>query len=268
MFMKLIKKKAVFVVKKKFLIVGNWKNQINSASIAKKLFTNIQKSAHVIKDIETVICPPMVYVGALGELVSSRNCVVGTQGILTPSNITRTGSITPEMVFNSKSRYTIIGHSEERATGVTDTEIAESLSFIVQYPITPILCVGELRRDTSHQYYETVRKQLTANLEKLTNDEIARLVIAYEPIWAIGTTAKRPCTPDECALMMRYIRKIVLDITGDATIATGIRILYGGSVTQENAYEYATMGETSGLLIGRASMDSKVFGEILKKVGK
>jgi triosephosphate isomerase len=254
--------------KQKLLVVGNWKNQISSPVIAKKLFGGIQKVAHAVKNIETIICPPMIYVGTLGEMVTSRNCVVGTQGILTPSSVTRTGSITPEMVFNSKSRYTIIGHSEERAHGITDTEIAESLSFMMQYPITPILCVGELKRDTSHRYYETIRKQLAADLGTLTNDEIARLVIAYEPIWAIGNAAKRPCTADECALMMRYIRKVVLDITGDANIATSIRVLYGGSVNSDNAYEYVTTGQASGLLIGRGSMDAKVFGEILKKVGK
>ena len=265
-----LKKSSSLTSKKsqKLLIVGNWKNQINSPVIAKKLFTSIQKSTHAIKSVETVICPPMIYVGHLGELVSSRSCVVGSQGILSPSSITRTGSITPEMIFNSKARYTIIGHSEERAHGTTDTEIAESLSFILQYPITPILCVGELKRDTGHKYYAYVANQLTTALGTLTHDEIARMVIAYEPIWAIGTSAKRPCNPDECAMMVRYIRKTILDITRSASIAQNIRILYGGSVNQGNAYDYITTGEASGLLVGRASMDAKVFGEILKKVGK
>lgn len=253
--------------KQKLLIVGNWKNQINSPTIAKKLFTSIQKSAHAIKSVETVICPPMIYVGHLGELVSSRSCVVGSQGIPTPSSITRTGSITPEMIFNSKARYTIIGHSEERAAGTTDAEIAESLSFILQYPITPILCVGELKRDTAHKYYAHIESQLTAALGTLNHDEITRMVIAYEPIWAIGTSAKRPCNPDECAMMVRYIRKTILDITHDTSIAQNIRILYGGSVNADNAYDYITTGEASGLLVGRASMDAKVFSEILKKVG-
>lgn len=255
-------------VYKKLLIVGNWKNQISSPAVAKKLFSAIQKSAHQVKYVETVICPPMIYVGHLGEMVNNRSCVVGTQGIPTPSSITRTGSITPEMIFNSKVRYTIIGHSEERAHGTTDAEIAESLSFILQYPITPILCVGELKRDTGHSYYNYVASQIRAAVKQLNNEEIARLVIAYEPIWAIGSNAKRPCGPDECAMMMRYIRKTILDITHDTSIAQSIRILYGGSVNQGNAYDYITTGEASGLLIGRASMDAKVFGEILKKVGK
>lgn len=265
-----LKKTTSQVVKKsqKLLAVGNWKNQISNPVIAKKLFTSIQKTAHGLKNVETVICPPMIYVGHLGEMVSSRSCVVGSQGIPTPSSITRTGSITPEMIFNSKARYTIIGHSEERAAGTTDAEIAESLSFILQYPITPILCVGELKRDTAHKYYAYVANQLTIALRKLSKEEIARMVIAYEPIWAIGTSAKRPCNPDECAMMVRYIRKTILDITHDASIAQNIRVLYGGSVNTDNAYEYVTIGEASGLLIGRASMDAKVFGEILKKVGK
>jgi triosephosphate isomerase len=267
MFMK-PKKQSVSQVHKKLLIVGNWKNQIQSPTIAKKLFTSIQKTAHGLKNVETVICPPMIYVGHLGEMVSSRSCVVGSQGIPTPSSITRTGSITPEMIFNSKARYTIIGHSEERAHGTTDTEIAESLSFILQYPIVPILCVGEHKRDTAHKYYAYVANQITTALGKLGNDEIARMVIAYEPIWAISTAAKRPCNPDECAMMVRYIRKTILDITHDASIAQNIRVLYGGSVNNDNAYDYITAGQASGLLIGRASMDAKVFGEILRKVGK
>lgn len=255
-------------IQQKYLIVGNWKNQVSSPIVAKKLFTGINKTAEKSKTIETVICPPMIYTGALGDLVTSRNCVIGTQGILTPSSVVRTGSITPEMVFNSKSRYVIVGHSEERATGITDIDIADAVSFIVQYPLIPIICVGEHNRDKNHTYYAYIANQITIALSKLSLDEIARIVIAYEPVWAIGNNAKRPCTTDECAMMVRHIRKTVLDITQNSDIAMNIRILYGGSVHADNARDYINIGEASGLLVGRASLDIKEFTEILKKLEK
>lgn len=249
--------------KEKYLIIGNWKNQVSSGADARKIFQGVSKCAISLRHVETVICPPMMYVAELGNMVTSRNCVIGTQGTPTLSQTVRTGSISPEMIFRSRARYVIIGHSEERAHGVTNDEITAALSLIVQHPLSPVLCIGEIKRDTGHKYYRLISEQIMAAVGHLSHADLARVVIAYEPVWAIGANAQ-PCSPDECAIMVRFIRKTILDMTDNEHLAMNIKILYGGSVDADNAKNYLTTGEANGLLVGRASLHATTFNKILK----
>lgn len=251
---------------KKPLLVANWKNQISTITSAEKLFTSISKKLGTTTDIETVICPPMIYVGLLGKLVTSRNVVLGVQGLLDVAGTTQTGCITPEMVFSSRARYVIIGHSEERARGVIDTQIRETMLGILKQPLIPIICIGETARDKNHLYYEIIREQIETIFKKISPEYMRRMVIAYEPIWAIGKNAKRECTPDETMMMLQFIRKTLLDINHDIKLVQSIPIIYGGSVNPDNAKSYMNIGGADGLLVGRSSLDSKTFFSIAKQI--
>ncbi len=246
------------------MIVGNWKMNPVKGSEASKMFASINKVAANMKNVETVICPPLVYLESLGAMVTTRACVLGAQDAFWEHEGAYTGQVSPDMVFNTKARYVIVGHSERRAIGETEEIIGLKLKSILQFPLIPILCVGENERDDDAYYIKEVKKQLKDSIDKLTVEEISRLVIAYEPVWAIGKKAKAPCTPAECREIVQVIRQVFADMLNSTEVAKGIPVLYGGSVDAENATGFLTDGLVQGLLVGRASLDPKVFSQIIK----
>ena len=243
----------------KKLIVANWKMNPARGADAKKLFKSVRASALKLKNVETVICPPLVYLQSLGDEVTSRNCVVGAQDAFWEHAGAYTGQVSPDMIFNARGRYVIVGHSERRAMGDTDEIIRKKLKSILQFPLIPILCVGEQSRDEDSQYVKFVKQQVTNALSALSQEEVSRMVIAYEPIWAIGKNAVRPCTSNECSDMAMAIRQALADLLKNTQDAAKIPILYGGSADVENTQEFLQDGSVQGLLVGRASLDSKEF---------
>ena len=148
--------------------------------------------------------------------------------------------------------------------GETDEQVALKLKSILQFPLIPVLCIGEKTRDDDGAYIKEIRKQLKASLVGLTKEEIARLVIAYEPVWAIGKNAKAPCTPAECREVVQVIRQVLADQLGSTAFVAQIPVVYGGSVDAINAESFLLDGLVAGLLVGRASLDPKQFVQIIK----
>lgn len=248
----------------KKLIIANWKMNPVKGTEACKMFQAINKSAATMKSVETVVCPPLVYLESLGTLVTTRSCVLGAQDAFWEHAGAYTGQVSPDMVFNTKARYIIVGHSERRAMGETDEQVALKLKSILQFPLIPVLCIGEKTRDDDGAYIKEIRKQLKASLVGLTKEEIARLVIAYEPVWAIGKNAKAPCTPAECREVVQVIRQVLADQLGSTAFVAQIPVVYGGSVDAINAESFLLDGLVAGLLVGRASLDPKQFVQIIK----
>lgn len=248
----------------KKLIVGNWKMNPVKGTDARKMFQSINRSASTMKSVETVVCPPLVYLESLGTLVTSRSCVLGAQDAFWEHAGAYTGQVSPDMVFNTKARYIIVGHSERRAMGETNEQVARKLKSILQFPLIPILCIGEKMRDDDGVYIKDIRKQLKASIEGLSPDEVARLVIAYEPVWAIGKDVKAPCTPPECREVVQVIRQVLADKLGSTELVKQVPVLYGGSVDSANAEAFLLDGLVVGLLVGRASLDPKQFVQIIK----
>lgn len=248
----------------KKLIIANWKMNPVKGTEARKMFQAINRSAATMKSVETVVCPPLVYLESLGTLVTTRSCVLGAQDAFWEHAGAYTGQVSPDMVFNTKARYIIVGHSERRAMGETDEQVALKLKSILQFPLIPVLCIGEKTRDDDGAYIKEIRKQLKASLVGLTKEEIARLVIAYEPVWAIGKNAKAPCTPAECREVVQVIRQVLADQLGSTALVAQIPVVYGGSVDAVNAESFLLDGLVAGLLVGRASLDPKQFVQIIK----
>lgn len=256
--------KKTLIKPSKKLIIANWKMNPIDGKTALSWFKKIQTVAHKYgKSVETVVCPPSVYLQSLQSAVSDRSCVLGAQDCFYESAGSYTGEISPEMVFNAKARYVIIGHSERRALGEMNETIHKKIQKVLQYPLSVILCVGEKKRFDNGLHFKEIKKQLAECLKNVSVKDYERMIIAYEPIWAIGKDAKRPATADECFEMITVIRRSIAEITGDQVLAQRITVLYGGSSNAENTGEFLTTGGADGLLVGRASLDPQEFGTMI-----
>jgi triosephosphate isomerase len=167
------------------------------------------------------------------------------------------------MLYSFGVRYVILGHSERRALGETDDEINKKIRGALASGLRPILCVGEVARDTEHNYFNFIKTELETNLSGVSKNLISKVIIAYEPSWAISSTLNRKdATSLDSREMVIFIRKILSDKFGAE--AGMVRILYGGSVSDKDAEDFLQNGGVDGLLVGRASLDAKKFGEIVK----
>ena len=252
--------------KNKILIVANWKMNPGTAEKAKEIFRGTLKSVKDLKNIKVAVCPPFVYLSDLeklngGALMS--HLILGAQDMFWEKEGSFTGEICSNML--SGEGYVIIGHSERRELGETDDMVAKKILSAVKSDLKPILCVGEKVRDDHGEYLHFLRNQIINSLGKLPKKYLAKLVIAYEPVWAIGKSENEAMKPVDIHETSIFIKKVLMEIYKDKKVLE-IPILYGGSVSQNNAKEIITLGEVQGLLVGRESLNPKKFGELLKNV--
>jgi triosephosphate isomerase len=203
-----------------------------------------------------------VFLQELTRLTSGKKLTIGAQNAFLMREGAYTGEISPSMLAGLKVKTVIIGHSERRAMGETDEQIGEKVSAALREGLTVILCVGESVRDHDGSYTRVITGQLKTAFASVQRPNASRLVIAYEPVWAIGKNAERPADPSDVVEVSILIKKVLADTYGQQ-IAEGIPILYGGSVDHINASNFLEKGNVRGLLVGRASLSAKSFGEIL-----
>jgi len=173
-----------------------------------------------------------------------------------------TGEISPAMLKKEGVEYLILGHSEKRALGDTNEIINKKLKLAIDYRLRVILCVGERERDDHGEYLNFIRSELEEGLKGLNKNYFKYLIVAYEPIWAIGKNAKSSSTPEDFLEKSIFIKKVLHKLTDRSTLEK-IPILYGGSVDESNALSFLQAGEADGLLVGRASLDPARFNSIL-----
>jgi len=247
----------------KKIIIANWKMAPNRIAEAKKIFGRIKKTASGLRHVQTVVCPPSLYLGDAGRMVTGHRCVVGAQDVSAHTDPAHTGEVSSRMLANAGARYAIVGHSERRAAGESSELVNKKLKAALGQGLVPVLCVGETERDPHGAYAHVIISQLTESLAGVRKSQIGNVVIAYEPVWAIGKNAKRAASVSDCLEISLLVKKTLVDAYGkDAP--EKVAILYGGSVTPENARGFLTEGGVDGLLVGRASLDSEAFGRILK----
>ena len=251
----------------KKIIIGNWKMNPLVLKEAEKLFSLVAKGIYGVKKTEIVICPPFLYIEKLKKI--SKKISLGAQNAFIGDVGAFTGEVSVEMLYEIGARYVILGHSERREMpvrlggGETNEIINKKIKSALVAGLIPILCVGESSRDENHGYFNFVKNQLEECLNGVSKNSIAKIIIAYEPIWAISSTPdRRDATPDDCREMVIFIRKILSDKFGKDAI--GMRIMYGGSVNEKDAENFLKNGSVEGLLVGRASLDPKKFVEIVK----
>lgn len=230
---------------------------------AVKIFTAVKKSAGHLRHTQTVICPPDPFLGELRKKASGKKCVLGAQDVFWETEGAYTGEVSPLQLSGVGVKYVIIGHSERRGLGETDEVVNKKVLATLKAGLTPILCVGEKDRDLNGEYLHFVRNQVEAALNKVQKRSVSQIVIAYEPLWAIGEHAKHAIYPKDLREMVIYLRRVLSDLF-DQSSASTISILYGGSVDEKNCGEFLAEGDADGLLVGRASVDAKKFVQILQ----
>ncbi len=249
------------------IVVGNWKMNPRSPQEAEKLFANIAKKVSHIKKTEIVICSPFLYLSVLSKALAGKGKIkkqifLGAQNVFWGDVGPYTGEVSGEMLYNIGARYIILGHSERRTLGETGDDINKKIKSALLAGLRPILCVGESVRDESHGYFNLVKTQLEECLVGVSKNLISKIIVAYEPVWALSSTAnRRDATPENSREMAVFIRKILSDKFGSE--ASNMRIIYGGSASEKDAADFLKNGGVDGLLPGRASLDAKKFSEII-----
>jgi len=230
------------------------------------LVTGLNAQADQLGDVDVAVCPPAIYIDYAKRTLSSGAISVGAQNMAEePVQGAFTGETSVEMLKDFGCDYVILGHSERRAIyGETDTEIAEKVKVALAADITPILCVGEtLEERESGVMEQVIATQLDATLEVVGIDVFAKVVIAYEPVWAIGTGVT--ASPVQAQEVHAFIRSKLAELNAD--VAQNVVIQYGGSVKPGNAQELFGQPDIDGGLIGGASLNADDFIAICKAAG-
>jgi triosephosphate isomerase len=216
-----------------------------------------------IADRDIMIAPAFPALEAVAGALKSTSIALGAQDLFWEDEGAYTGQVAPRMLVAGGCRYVIIGHSERRQYfAETDETVCRKLQAAVRAGLAPVVCVGETEKEReAGQTFPVLDKQLKNGLKSLIADELASLVIAYEPVWAIGTG--KTATTEQAQEAHRYIRAQVAGLLG-ATLAGAMRILYGGSVKPENISELMAMADIDGALVGGASLKPDVFSKIVK----
>jgi triosephosphate isomerase len=245
------------------LIVANWKAYIEDFEKAKKLFAVSKRLVRTV-DCDIVLAPSAPLLGALAFKNKSR-VAFAAQDVSVTTGGAETGEITAQAYTTIGASYAIIGHSERRASGDTDAIVAEKLAHALAQGLTPILCIGESERDDDGRYLAVVREELTRAIESLAPKERSEIIIAYEPLWAIGKTADATIESNDLAEMVLYIRKVLAQLLPGKSSAHSL-VLYGGSVEVENIRDLAATSGVDGFLIGHASVDPHTFSLLVKQL--
>lgn len=248
---------------KKRLIVANWKMNPETSSEASQLFEGIKSVASKLKNVDTVVAPPFVFLPTLSSKYKGNKISFAAQNVFFDKKGSYTGEISIPMLQDLKVNYVIVGHSERRALGESNELINKKVKAVVSSKMTAILCIGESERDVSAEYLAFLKDELVIGLDSISKAQLKNLVIAYEPLWAIGKTDEDAMKPEQVHEMVIFIRKILSERFGK-TSAMSVPVLYGGSVEPENAESLLKHGEISGFLVGHASLEAESFGEILK----
>lgn len=241
-------------------IAGNWKMFKTGEEAA--AFAEEFKTLYKDTDVKTAICAPFVHLPILKKAFAGTDIKVGAQNAFYEDEGAYTGEISVKMLEDMGIDYCIIGHSERRQYfGETDETVNKKLKRLFAGQVTPILCVGEhLEQREADRQYEVVKQQLQGGLIDISAVDAAKLVIAYEPVWAIGTG--KTATPDQAEDMCEYIRNVMEELY-DEDVADAVVIQYGGSVKPANATDIMNMGNIDGALVGGASLKAKDFMEII-----
>ena len=245
------------------LVIGNWKMNPMTGALAQKLVKDLKKSLAKIMNVDVVIAPPMLYIENSAKVLGKDARIkLGVQNIHHEKLGAHTGEVSIPMVKPLGVAYVILGHSERRAAGETDEQVHTKLLAVIKNGLTPVVCVGEKERDANGQYLALIEAQIKSALKDVPKSKLGNVVIAYEPIWAIGTGVT--ATPADVHEMSLFIEKVLSDMYG-RTAAQKVRLLYGGSVNEKNARDLFVEGTVHGFLVGGASLNAESFTSIVKQ---
>ncbi|MCM8764426.1 MAG: triose-phosphate isomerase [Candidatus Omnitrophica bacterium] len=240
------------------LIAGNWK-MYKTPQEAENFALEL-KRIHNYDDRDILVCPPFPAIACVSRILADTGIYVGAQNVYPAKEGAFTGEVSPLMLKDAGAQFVICGHSERRQIfKETDDFVSAKVKAVIEYDMTPILCVGEtLQQNERGETFSVVKRQIMEGLKNVSGDKIKKIVIAYEPVWAIGTG--RNATPQQANEVHAFIRDLIQQIYGD--LALSVRILYGGSVKPENIDSLMAEKDINGVLVGGASLRFESFSRI------
>ena len=241
------------------LIAGNWKMN-TSREEAEELVARMKPGLEAIDAVDKVVCPPFISLAAICEMLRGSGIAVGAQNMHHESSGAYTGEVSPTMLAGL-CQFVILGHSERRHIfGETDDSVSRKMEAAVEVGLRPIMCVGERLEEREDGTAEAVvEQQLRLGLARITAP--VGLLVAYEPVWAIGTG--KAATPEDAQGMMAHIRRALSASYGDGA-AAGVSLLYGGSVTADNVADFVSQQDVDGALVGGASLKPDSFVQLVR----
>jgi triosephosphate isomerase len=246
---------------RKPLIAGNWKMYKTVREAVETARELVQFTAAV--NVDVMIAPPFTALAPVAEVVRGTSVALGAQNLFWKNEGAYTGEISPVMLSDIGCRYAIIGHSERRQYfGDTDESVNAKIRAALQHQLIPVFCVGETETQReAKETFSVLDKQVTKGLEGFSSEALSGiLVVAYEPVWAIGTG--KTATTDQVQEVHAFLRSLV-EKRFDNLLAKTVKILYGGSVKPDNVTEIMNMPDVDGALVGGASLTAKVFNNII-----
>ena len=247
---------------RKPIIAGNWKMN-NTIKEAVELVNGLKRELSNVETVDIVVCPAFTALSDVNEITMDSNIVLGAQNIFWEANGAFTGEIAPNMLVDAGCKYVIIGHSERRQYFAETNEIvSKRIKAALSVGLKPIVCVGEvLAEREAGKTFDVIKNHVTGSLAGLSNDDMRSIVLAYEPVWAIGTG--KTATKEQAQEVHKYIRGLLKELFNDE-VAAETRIQYGGSVKPENIKELMSQEDLDGALVGGASLKIDSFSAIVK----
>jgi triosephosphate isomerase len=267
----------------KKLVVANWKMTPQAEKKAREVFIRLLRVSGKSKTVKLVVCPPFVWLPVLkrAQARAGSKIVLGAQDVFWENKGSFTGEISVQMLRDLGVKYAIVGHSERRAyLNETDWMINKKIKNALKNKLSVIFCVGERERDEGGEYLKFVKKQIIGGLFRISRSDLKKLIIAYEPVWAIssskssnmrprryprGTCISQADRPEDFLEMSIFIKRVLFSKFG-REVSQGTPILYGGSVNPSNAREFLEKGGADGVLVGRASWQPEIFIELLNSI--
>lgn len=244
-------------------VVGNWKLNPVTLNAASSLASEVAKSNKKSENPYVAIAPPAPYLSEVGKKISKSPVALAAQDVSCENIGAHTGEISILQLKDLGVEYVIVGHSERRAKGETNKDVEKKVLITLKNRLTPIVCVGERERDEQGNFFSFVEEQLRSLAGVLPSAQMKKVIIAYEPIWAIGTG--NTATADDVKEMQLFIESVLTKVY-DRSTARAVRLLYGGSVKPDNALLLYTQGGMNGFLVGGASLKVDDFSSIIKAV--
>lgn len=247
---------------RKKIVIGNWKMNLSLDS-SQDLVFKIKSFLNDKTNADVAVCPPSIYLQAISTLIKGTKISLGAQNIHCKDEGAFTGEVSPKMLKDFETSMVIIGHSERREIfKETDELVNEKIKSALSHRLTPVFCVGEnLETREQGKAEEWVKNQVINGLKGFSPEEIGKLIVAYEPIWAIGTG--KVCGSDDANKVIQTIRAVIKELSSEE-VASKIRILYGGSIKSSNFEEIIKFEDIDGGLVGGASLKADEFNKLIE----
>lgn len=247
---------------RKTIIAGNWKMN-KTVKEALELVDDLKRELRDIQDVDIVVCPAFTNLAEVAKALQDSNIGLGAQDVHWEDSGAYTGEVSCLMLKETGCHYVIIGHSERRSYfGETNESVNKKVKTVLKYNLTPIVCVGErLEQREANQTFEVIKDHVQGALKNVSAEEMKKIIIAYEPVWAIGTG--KTATPDQAQEAHSFIRNLLKELYSQ-DLADIVRIQYGGSIKPDNITDLMAQADVDGGLVGGASLKLDSFVKIVR----